>query len=629
MGSLPTWPTTLQRFVSLALQPNTCREDLIAIVELDPGLMLAALSLVPAGKPNQPWHAGLDAPLLRALAVIQGNRQLVHPEINLPPGSGNAGPGGGMAARYALLAGALGEDGNARLAGLFAGAALDWAIDLDAFANYLAQFPLPPDVRDGVRFSNVPLEQLAGLSRPIRETAAAGALLPCLEQGGDLPAWLLESVTALLGIDSEQVYTALGSATRQLQGLSKPADEPLANLLLNANMSNALYRARAGDSRPLAAATREITRLMLAGDRVYLFVARSGTLCCEADDYSVRIDMTRTTSAVALAASQGQPVTRDATGAIDVIDRQLIDRLGGECLLVIPLAAGAGLIACGVPRSVRDSLLASGGRLAAFTDLVTSLYLTEPEAETGQPGTVSLDDIDRQLREITHEVNNPLTTVRNYVASLSMKLGTDGPVGQELRAISSELARVGRIVQKYARVGREEELTFEVIDLNNLIGDLVAVVAEGSTIRFTCEFDLTLPPLEFAADALRQVVLNLLRNATEALAGTIDAEVIISTQGAINVGGHAYTEVTVTDNGPGMTAAVRLALFDPNPDDNAGMTTKGEGRGLGLSIVRQLMTAMNGIVSCREGPGGQGTRFQLLIPIGAEAHHFGNQTRED
>ncbi len=626
VGSLPTWPTTLQNFVSLALQPGTNRAELIAAIELDPALLVGAIELLPFGAAATPWHTPLDEPLLRSLAIIWANAALAksnstEPATRLQPGEPNTR--GGTAARQSLLAGALGGDDTSRIAGLFAGAVVDWCTTVDAVADLLSPLALPPDVRDAVRYCRLPLDQLGGLSMPIRATAAAGTLLPYLDHGGDLPADLRTSVTVLLGIPSENLYAALGSTTRQFQHVHRDHTDSLATLLQDINTSNALYRARAENNGQLPDSIRQIARLMLATDSLYHFVEREGELYCHTSDFTAEIAHTRIGCAVARAFSLGKPIARPVTEAVDVVDRQLIDRLGADCLLVIPLGSGAGVIVCGVTSSLSDKLLATTGKLQAFTDLITRLCLVKRTASTNQHETVSLAEIDREIREITHEVNNPLTTVRNYLATLSLKLGPAANVEHELRAISSELARIGRIVQKYATIGREEQLVYEVIDLNDLIGDLVAVVSEGSKANFVCHFDQMLPPMEFAADALRQVVLNLLKNASEALAGTDDGTITISTEGAINVGGHAYTDVTVTDNGPGMTAAARLALFDPAPRNgpDANPSTKGEGRGLGLSIVRQLMTSMNGIVSCRDAPNGRGTSFQLLIPIGSETQN--------
>ncbi|HKI74487.1 MAG TPA: ATP-binding protein, partial [Pseudomonadales bacterium] len=103
--------------------------------------------------------------------------------------------------------------------------------------------------------------------------------------------------------------------------------------------------------------------------------------------------------------------------------------------------------------------------------------------------------------------------------------------------------------------------------------------------------------------------VNLFKNAVEALEGIDAPRIEVSTQGAVNVDGKHYLEIVVSDNGRGMSPEQRLNLFSGET------STKGEGRGLGLGIVKNLLAEMSAMIACRENTGG-GTSFQVLVPLG-------------
>ncbi|MBD3647809.1 MAG: ATP-binding protein, partial [Pseudomonadales bacterium] len=130
------------------------------------------------------------------------------------------------------------------------------------------------------------------------------------------------------------------------------------------------------------------------------------------------------------------------------------------------------------------------------------------------------------------------------------------------------------------------------------------------------ELDGRTPTTVAPVNNLRQILVNLIKNASEALRGEPangeDKRITVSTCGSVNFGGTIFVEVSVTDNGPGIPEEFREYLFQ------AQKSLKGGSHGgLGLSIARQLTDEMGGMITCRSRTseeGTPGTTFQVLIP---------------
>jgi signal transduction histidine kinase len=112
--------------------------------------------------------------------------------------------------------------------------------------------------------------------------------------------------------------------------------------------------------------------------------------------------------------------------------------------------------------------------------------------------------------------------------------------------------------------------------------------------------------VEGSADTLKQILVNLVRNAVEAMPA--GGEIQIMNNGLVNRDGLLYTELCVADTGPGVPPEVLANLFSPIRSD------KGEGhQGLGLSIVHSLVRKSQGLISCRSSK--KGTTFEMLFPV--------------
>lgn len=293
-----------------------------------------------------------------------------------------------------------------------------------------------------------------------------------------------------------------------------------------------------------------------------------------------------------------------------ILDRQLLSLLRTPSLVAIPVNAGngcAGVFALGTDETRQDRTLEL---VSLFSHRLGQLVATRQS--TGQiTGAAEhlQQELDRQqLRKQVHEVNNPLTIIRQYIYQLRNRLD-DPDVHQELDIIREELDRAGDLLQQ---MGQREPGPENAggISLNDELDSLSRIVEDSlfDDGNRRLRLDLTDNPalVSGPASALRQVIINLLRNAAEALPES-GGTVTLRTSAPVWQNQRTWVELEISDTGTGIPEAVREKLFAPVK------TTKGEGHsGLGLSIVKQLVDDMDGIIACRTGQ--DGTTFRILLP---------------
>ncbi len=213
-------------------------------------------------------------------------------------------------------------------------------------------------------------------------------------------------------------------------------------------------------------------------------------------------------------------------------------------------------------------------------------------------------------REIVHEVTNPLTIIRNYLEVLRARSSQDESTQQTLATLNGEVERVRRILLRLTDVTEASPKVEGLVDINEAIREMVRVMTNAKAIpahvAAHCKFDPKLPQIVTRENALKQVLLNLFRNAIEAISGA--GTIFIITRDNVFLGNRRYIEIVVADSGTGVSEEVLNHLFEPFP------STKGPGHsGLGLVIVKRLIDELDGVVSCRPSEHG-GARFHVLLP---------------
>lgn len=239
----------------------------------------------------------------------------------------------------------------------------------------------------------------------------------------------------------------------------------------------------------------------------------------------------------------------------------------------------------------------------ALRQALRELALTLAAARERELEAERLRAFREVARRVAHEIKNPLTSMRIAVDQLGRPEGqTAGRSETAIQVLNAETDRLERLAREFADFGRLPEGPKSEVDLAELIDELGRTsVPEGVEVRLTANGG----PRSLLGhyDPLRRAFANLLRNAAEAMKG----------QGAIDVtvtGDGSGIAVTIADHGPGIPDDLRQRVFEPY------FTTKPDGTGLGLALVRQTLEAHRGTIALTATPGG-GATFAIVFPPSA------------
>ena len=209
----------------------------------------------------------------------------------------------------------------------------------------------------------------------------------------------------------------------------------------------------------------------------------------------------------------------------------------------------------------------------------------------------------RLAASVGHELRNPLAAVRNANAYINKKIraGAEPRVVQFLDLIERELNVCSKIISDLLDFARERRLVLTMISLTELVNEAISMVPPSNSEIVNLLLD-DLPLVTIDRDQFRQVVINLVQNAAEALEPDGGGRIVIS---ATKV--EARWRLLVEDNGPGMQAELVSRAFEPL------FTTKVKGTGLGLAIVSNIVKSHGGVISIDSEPG-RGTRCVIEWP---------------
>jgi two-component system sensor kinase FixL len=213
---------------------------------------------------------------------------------------------------------------------------------------------------------------------------------------------------------------------------------------------------------------------------------------------------------------------------------------------------------------------------------------------------------------IAHEVNQPLTAIANYAQACTRMVQSDETAGPDvldvLSHIRDESLRAGEIIHRLRDLARRRASRRSRCNLNAIIREVLTLVdadARHQDVELRTEFEEELEDVIVDAVQIQQVVLNLVRNAIEAMAGgnTRPCWVEIRTKR----GDGPQVEVSVVDNGPGIPDQNGRKIYRPF------YTTKESGMGMGLSISRSIVTSHRGTLQHTTNPDG-GAVFRFALP---------------
>lgn len=263
----------------------------------------------------------------------------------------------------------------------------------------------------------------------------------------------------------------------------------------------------------------------------------------------------------------------------------------------------------GAPRRIHWRCIAlrgpdglAGGWLVSGAD-VTDRARREESAALAQERltrVARLASMGEMATGVAHELNQPLTAITTYARACERYLAMPEPDFAELkeavREIGAEGLRAGRIIDRLRQLVRGDEPTELVpIDLNAAVEDLRPLLAADARVfdtRLEIHAGVDLPRVQGDAAQLQQVILNLVRNAFEALEGGPAGQGVVRLTTSRTADGDV--ELEVRDNGPGFPVEMSGRLFHPFA------TTKKSGTGLGLAMSRTILQSHRGTIGIRE-----------------------------
>ena len=255
-------------------------------------------------------------------------------------------------------------------------------------------------------------------------------------------------------------------------------------------------------------------------------------------------------------------------------------------------------------RGTRLPYVSGGGGVVVFDD-ITNLLQAQRTAAWGEVA-----------RRLAHEIKNPLTPIQlsaeRMQQKLAEKLGSQDAeiLKRSTETIVNQVEALKKMVNEFSEYARAPELELRLLDLNKLVQEVLTLyettsVAKGGELRSHIHLALTpgLPPVRGDSTRLRQVIHNLLQNAQDTLADTVEPVITVSTE-MVQDG----VRLSLSDNGKGFPDHVRTHAFEPY------VTTKLKGTGLGLPIVKKIVEEHNGMIQI-ENIRPHGAHISITLPI--------------
>jgi len=250
----------------------------------------------------------------------------------------------------------------------------------------------------------------------------------------------------------------------------------------------------------------------------------------------------------------------------------------------------------------------SGWRVVTFSD-------------NGQGERFSDDDHAPALRGpaiLAHEIKNPLAAIRGAAQLLARK--ADAAQKPLTNLITDEVDRIAQLIDRMQRLGREQPEPVAPFNLHQAVRRACDTVLAGGDPGITLreEFDPSLPPVLANEGALVQVLVNLIANARDASSDAAKPMIALRTRfvsglvlNVLRLGRPVKLpiEVQVSDNGPGVDAALADHMFEPF------VTSKTNGQGLGLALVSKLVHDMNGRITHERDEARALTHFRVHLPM--------------
>jgi len=213
---------------------------------------------------------------------------------------------------------------------------------------------------------------------------------------------------------------------------------------------------------------------------------------------------------------------------------------------------------------------------------------------------------------IAHEIRNPLTSIKILIHSLVDEKATDSSREKDLAVIESEIERVNQIIKQFLDFARPRPPSLELLDVQKVLEETIALLIyeiEARAILLEKQYAPKLPPLPMDREQMKQVFLNLLLNAIQAMNQSGKLKVSIAYRHSLpGIQGGPSVEISFQDSGKGIPEELKTRIFEPF------FSTKEEGVGLGLPIAQRIIKEHGGEIRL-ESSLGEGTIVYLTLPL--------------
>jgi two-component system sensor kinase FixL len=272
-----------------------------------------------------------------------------------------------------------------------------------------------------------------------------------------------------------------------------------------------------------------------------------------------------------------------------------------------------------VDLSVGESVTQAGRRFIGIIHDLRQRYENEERMNHLQANMVHMarvSTMDEMGSALAHELNQPLTALMLYLQAVERaceRPESGSPIPENvlavLRKAVREAERAGNIIQRMRQFVEKRDPQRRSVDINPLIVDALELTKFGTrpgTTTIKCDFEADLPQVFVDPVQIQQILVNLTRNALEAVRARPNPEVVITTRRDAK-----GVAIQVGDNGPGIRAEAVPELF------KAFASSKNGGLGLGLAISRTIAQSHGGTLDVDPGGEGRGAQFTLSLPLTA------------
>ena len=246
-----------------------------------------------------------------------------------------------------------------------------------------------------------------------------------------------------------------------------------------------------------------------------------------------------------------------------------------------------------------------------FRDLMDDVDKAHLDLETSRGHLIQTEKLamaGKLAAGVAHTIRNPLTSVKMRLFSLERGLKLDPSQKEDFEVIAEEIGHIDTIVRNFLEFARPPKLAAQSVSPSDVVDTVLRLLKhrlDSYNVTVQLERSKRLPEILADPDQLKEALVNLVLNACEAMVegGTIT---IREETGILEPHGRILA-VRVTDTGPGVPPAIAQSVFQPF------YTTKGEGSGLGLSIVRRIVEEHGGWITL-QSPEGRGATFTMVFP---------------